>query len=91
MNPFPTLDAVRRSDSVALAQAQKLQIVLGNLDATANAPGTYRAGIGVTREFAIGAVDASAAGVRSTLPPGTVTTLAPVRRLDEITTSSRKL
>ncbi len=89
INPFPTLDAVRRSDANALAQAQKLQIVLGNVDPNANTPGTYRAGIGVTREFAIGAVDASAAGSKSTLPPG-VTIPAPVRSADDIPTTTRK-
>ena len=85
MNPFPTLDAVRRSDSNALVQAQKLQISIGT---AGNLPsGTYRAGIGVTREFAIGAVDASAAGTRSTLPVG-VTIPAPVRRADGLPTST---
>jgi murein DD-endopeptidase MepM/ murein hydrolase activator NlpD len=80
INPFPTLDAVRRSDANALIQAQKYDI---ELTPSTNGAGTYRAGIGVAREFAIGAVDASAAGVRSTLPPGSSVTSAPVRRVDD--------
>ena len=86
INPFPTLDAVRRSDANALAQAQKLQIVIGDVGTPGD--GTFRAGIGVTREFAIGAVDATAAGPRSTMPTGAVTTPAPVRRLDELPTTA---
>lgn len=87
INPFPTLDAVRRSDSNALIQARKLQINVGGTGILPS--GTYRAGIGVSREFAIGAVDASAAGTRSTLPVG-VTIPAPVRTADNLPTSTVK-
>ncbi len=63
IDPYPILDAVRRSDSTRLLTAAK---ALAVTTTTAPPPGSGNAGIGVIGEFAIGEVDASAAGPRST-------------------------
>lgn len=58
-DPYPILDAVRKSDTTRLLAAAK---VLANTTTTTLVPGSGDAGIGVTGEFALGPVDASAAG-----------------------------
>jgi murein DD-endopeptidase MepM/ murein hydrolase activator NlpD len=84
VNPFPTLDAVRRSDITALLEAQKLGYqtldAVTKPSATPADAKTVRAGLGVTREFAIGPVDASAAGPTTTSIPGATTIVLPVRK-----------
>ena len=69
IDPYPILDAVRRSDAGRLLAASKAL----NAPTTTLPPGSGNAGIGVSLEIAIGPVDASAAGPRSattiTLPP----------------------
>lgn len=69
IDPYPILDAVRRSDAGRLVAATQAL----NATTTTLPPGSGNAGIGVSLEIAIGPVDASAAGPRSattiTLPP----------------------
>ena len=66
VNPYPFLDAVRKSDSTALLKAS---IAATATTLPANIPGQIRAGIGFVRELAIG-VDSEAAGPTTTQPPG---------------------
>ena len=63
IDPFPILDAVRRSDSTRLAAAAR---ALSVTTTTTLAPGSGNAGIGVSLELAIEPVDASAAGAKPT-------------------------
>ena len=65
INPYPVLDAVRRSDIGALLKATTIAT-------TTTIPGQFRAGIGVDSEFAIEATDDPS----STLP-ATATTRKP--------------
>lgn len=74
IDPYPILDAVRRSDAGRLATAAR---ALAATTTTTPAPGTGNAGIGVSLELAIGPVDASAAGPAPTstlVPTGKATT-----------------
>ncbi len=68
IDPYPILDAVRRSDAGRLLDASR---ALSATTTTTLPPGAGNAGIGVSIELAIVPVDASAAG-----PPPT-TTVAP--------------
>ena len=63
IDPFPILDAVRRSDSTRLAAASR---ALAVTTTTTLVPGSGNAGIGVSLELAIEPVDASAAGAKPT-------------------------
>ncbi len=63
IDPFPILDAVRRSDSTRLAAAAR---ALAVTTTTTLVPGSGNAGIGVFLELAIEPVDASAAGAKPT-------------------------
>ena len=71
IDPYPILDAVRRSDSTRLLAAAK---VLSATTTTTPSPGSGVAGVGVTGEYALGPVDASAAGPA---PTTTTPTTAP--------------
>ena len=71
IDPYPILDAVRRSDSTRLLAAAK---VLSATTSTTPSPGSGVAGVGVTGEYALGPVDASAAGPA---PTTTTPTTAP--------------
>jgi murein DD-endopeptidase MepM/ murein hydrolase activator NlpD len=79
VNPFPFLDAVRKSDSTALLKAS---IAATATTLPAAVPGQIRAGIGFVRELVIG-VDSDAAGPTTTRPPGevAVSTTLPFRPL----------
>ena len=68
IDPYPILDAVRRSDAGRLLDASR---ALSATTTTTLAPGSGNAGIGVSIELAIVPVDASAAG------PLPTTTVAP--------------
>ncbi len=72
IDPYPILDAVRRSDAGRLLDASRALTVTTT---TTLPPGSGNAGIGVSVEFAIEPVDASAAGPppSTTLPPATST------------------
>ena len=63
IDPYPILDAVRRSDAGRLLDASR---ALSVSTTTTIAPGSGNAGIGVSVELAIEDVDASAAGPRPT-------------------------
>lgn len=72
IDPYPILDAVRRSDAGRLLDASR---ALSATTTTTLPPGSGNAGIGVSIEFAIEPIDASAAGPppSTTLPPPTST------------------
>jgi murein DD-endopeptidase MepM/ murein hydrolase activator NlpD len=88
VNPYPFLDAVRRSDSSALLKASQAAAAAANTTPPPTIPGQIRAGIGIVREVALGAVDAVAAGPTTTQVPGSAAsqTTLPFRALDPTTT-----
>jgi murein DD-endopeptidase MepM/ murein hydrolase activator NlpD len=88
VNPYPFLDAVRRSDSSALLKASQAAAAATNTTPPPTIPGQIRAGIGLVREVALGAVDAVAAGPTTTQVPGSAAsqTTLPFRKLDPTTT-----
>jgi murein DD-endopeptidase MepM/ murein hydrolase activator NlpD len=74
IDPYPILDAVRRSDAGRLATAAR---ALAATTTTTPPPGSGNAGIGVSLELSIAPVDASAAGPPPTstvVPTGKATT-----------------
>lgn len=72
IDPYPILDAVRRSDAGRLLDASRALVATTT---TTLPPGAGNAGIGVSVELAIEEVDASAAGPRrTTTVPATTTT-----------------
>lgn len=85
VNPYPFLDAVRRSDAGALLKASQAASAITTPPPTI--PGQIRAGIGLVREVALGAVDAAAAGPTTTQVPGSKEsqTTLPFRKLDTTT------
>jgi murein DD-endopeptidase MepM/ murein hydrolase activator NlpD len=88
VNPYPFLDAVRRSDSSALLKASQAAAAAANTTPPPTIPGQIRAGIGIVREVALGAVDAVAAGPTTTQIPGSAAsqTTLPFRQLNPTTT-----
>jgi Peptidase family M23 len=99
INPFPTLDAVRKSDyNTFNNEAEKLRQQLladannGIAAGTAQGVSAVRAGIGVTREFAIGAIDQAVAPSITAVKPApkvtTAITKAPATTLTQATTSA---
>jgi murein DD-endopeptidase MepM/ murein hydrolase activator NlpD len=81
VNPYPFLDAVRRTDVTALLRASQAALAT---TVPPTIPGQIRAGIGLVREVALGAVDASAAGPTTTQIPGSAAskTTLPYRTVD---------
>lgn len=81
VNPYPFLDAVRRTDVSALLRASQAALAT---TVPPTIPGQIRAGIGLVREVALGAVDASAAGPTTTQIPGSAAskTTLPYRKVD---------
>lgn len=81
VNPYPFLDAVRRTDSGALLRATQAASVTS---VPPTIPGEIRAGIGLVREVGLGTVDASAAGPTTTQIPGSAAskTTLPYRKVD---------
>ena len=71
IDPYPILDAVRRSDAGRLLDASR---ALSVTTTTTLPPGSGNAGIGVSVELAIVPVDASAAGPPTTTLPLTTST-----------------
>ncbi len=80
VNPYPFLDAVRRTDFTALLRASQAATAT---TVPVTVPGQIRAGIGLVREVALGAVDASAAGPSTTQVPGSAAskTTLPYRKV----------
>ena len=85
VNPYPFLDAVRRSDATALLKAS--QAAAAGTTPPPTIPGQIKAGIGLVREVALGAVDATAAGPTTTQVPGSdaANTTLPFRKLASTT------
>lgn len=85
VNPYPFLDAVRRSDATALLKAS--QAAAAGTTPPPTVPGQIKAGIGLVREVALGAVDATAAGPTTTQVPGSeaANTTLPFRKLPSTT------
>jgi murein DD-endopeptidase MepM/ murein hydrolase activator NlpD len=88
VNPYPFLAAVRDNDASALLKASQAAIASSTPEPV-TVPGQIRAGIGLVREVALGAVDATAAGPTTTQVPGSAAsqTTLPFRKLDSVTTA----
>jgi murein DD-endopeptidase MepM/ murein hydrolase activator NlpD len=79
VNPYPFLDAVRRTDVTALLRASQAAAAT---TVPATIPGEIRAGVGIVREIAIG-VDTPAMGPTTTQLPGSAAskTTLPYRKV----------